>query len=97
MEDITQEELDIVAKIPVGHYCYGPALGDKGVVVEENGRRYRKYKTVSCPYCTGDYCSFVDRHDEDLLPDQVKICNIKKYYKYFPLLDADGNIREDVK
>ena len=97
MEDITQEELDIVAKIPVGYYCYGPAIGDKGIVVKEEGRRYRKYTTIGCPYCKDDYCSFVKEYDDLLLPDQVKICNIDKYYKYFPLLDVDGNVREDVK
>lgn len=91
MENITQEELDIVAKIPVEYYCYGPALGDKGIVVEENGKKFRKYQTIGCPYSKDDYCSFVNRYDDVLLPDQVKICNIEKYYKYFPLLDVDGN------
>jgi hypothetical protein len=50
----TEEEIKLIGKIPVGDYCYGSALEDKGEEIE--GKRV--FKTIRCPYHTKpDYCS----------------------------------------
>lgn len=80
LEILSDEERAIVGKIPIGHWCYGSTLEDKGEVI--NGKL--EYKTVLCPYFKDThYCSYLKMYDE-FMPD-VKFCNIKKYYKFFGL------------
>lgn len=70
-----------IKKIPVGSYCYGSAIGDKGKMV--NGKRQRN--GGCCTFFHGMeklskdgeqqfYCSFLHKADDFLLTDQVKIC-----------------------
>jgi len=76
-----------IKKIPVGSYCYGTALGDKGKMI--HGKRKRD--TIYCPYWKwvgklskdGDkqaYCSLVHEVDDFSLADQVKICGDYEYF-----------------
>ena len=85
-----------IKKIPVGDYCYGSKIGDKGKT--EYGKK--QYKGGCCPYyrflkeATEEddpvaYCTFVKRENDLELPDQVKIC--AKYERLFPeYRDDDG-------
>jgi len=78
-----------IKKMPIGSYCYGSAIGDKGKIV--NGKR--KWETIFCPNFHGMknpskdgesqcYCSFLNKADDFLLADQVKICG--DYAGFFP-------------
>jgi hypothetical protein len=78
-----------IKKMPIGSYCYGFAIGDKGRMVN----RKRKWITICCPYFHGMkklskdgedqcHCSFLNEVDDFLLTDQVKICG--DYAGFFP-------------
>ena len=86
----------LIKRIPVGMYCYGSKIGDKGKM--EYGAK--KYKGGCCPYHkllkepteeedAVAYCTFLKREDDFLLADQVKLC--ARYENLFPeFKDEDG-------
>ena len=80
-----------IKKIPVGRWCYGSAIGDKGKVVNHK----RDWVTICCPYFHDvskindededvSYCSFIKKTDDFLLTDMIKICdNYESFFKEF--------------
>lgn len=64
-----------IKKIPVGSYCYGSAIGDKGRMINKE----LVQKTISCPFHTTYFCKFLKQYDDTHLPDATKICNNEKY------------------
>ena len=64
-----------IKKLPIGSYCYGSTIGDKGRMV--NGRR--RYKTVHCPFGMHQtHCGLLNTHEYLMLSDSVKICGIEE-------------------
>lgn len=74
MEEPTLEELKAqIARIPIGSYCYGSAIG----AVPEIVYGKQKWTTITCPFWSECYCSFLKVEEDLLLSDQVKICGMQ--------------------
>ncbi|MCG3167830.1 MAG: hypothetical protein POELPBGB_03625 [Bacteroidia bacterium] len=73
METTLEELKEQIAKIPIGSYCYGSAIGEIPKIVDGKP----KYTTISCPFWTENFCSFLKVEDFGLLEDQVKICGMQ--------------------
>jgi len=83
---LTEEEIvKIYGEVPVGDYCYGSPLADKGMLINEAIR----YQTRTCPYWRpGGYCKLLKYFDDALLADQVKCCEANKYFYLFYRSDS---------
>lgn len=73
MERTIEQIKEQIAKIPLGSYCYGSAIGEVPEIVDGKP----KYTTITCPFWSESYCSFLKVEEDLLLSDHVKICGMQ--------------------
>lgn len=90
MKEPTLEELKAqIARIPIGSYCYGSAIGATPEIVDGK----QQWTTITCPFWNECYCSFLNIEDDMMLPDHTKICGMQDVEDAIRLVGKMGKPR----